>query len=72
MVYGGVAMNWLRMLAIVLVGLAASGAADARVQTQMFCWISDVEFPVACAEDEDGGDEDDEEAEYDSGLPSDA
>lgn len=34
----------------------------------MFCWISDVEFPVDCAEDEDGGDEDDEEeAGYDSG-----
>jgi hypothetical protein len=61
------------LLAIILAALAASGAADARVQTQMFCWISDVEFPVACAEDEDAGDDDeDEEAEYDSGLPNDA
>jgi hypothetical protein len=65
-------MMWLRVLAIVLTGLtmtsAVTRAAQARVQTQMYCWISDVEFPVACAEDEDGGDEDDgEEAEYDSG-----
>lgn len=65
-------MMWVRMLAIVLAGLTATGTANARIQTQMFCWITDVEFPVACAEDEDGGDEDDEEeAEYDSG-PSDA
>ncbi len=64
-------MMFLRMLAIVLTGLAVTGAAEARIQTQMFCWISDVEFPVACAEDEDGGDEDEDEAEYDSG-PSDA
>ena len=68
MVFGGTAMTWVRLLAIVLTGLAVTGAADARIQTQMFCWISDVEFPVACAEDEDGGDDDeDEEAEYDSG-----
>jgi len=73
MISGGVAMSWLRVLTIVLTGLAVTGAADARVQTQMFCWITDVEFPVACAEDEDGDDDDeDEEAEYDSGQSSDA
>ena len=73
MVFGGIAMSWLRMLTIVLAGLAATSTAQARIQTQMFCWITDVEFPVACAEDEDGGDEDDEEqAEYDSGQSSDA
>jgi hypothetical protein len=49
------------MLAVVLSGLAVTGAAHARIQTQMFCWETDVEFPVACAEDEDGGDEDDDE-----------
>ena len=66
-------MTWLRMLAIVLAGLAATSPAQASIQTQMFCWIPDVEFPVACAEDEDDGDEDDEEqAEYDSGQSSDA
>jgi hypothetical protein len=64
-------MSWLRILTIVLAGLAATGTAQARIQTQMFCWITDVEFPVACDEDEDG-DEDDEEAEYDSGQSSDA
>ena len=67
MVSGGVAMSWLRILTIVLAGLAVSGTAQARIQTQMFCWITDVEFPVACDEDED-----DEEAEYDSGQSSDA
>jgi hypothetical protein len=46
---------------MVLAGLTATGTADARIQTQMFCWISDVEFPVDCEEDEDGGDEDDGE-----------
>ena len=71
MVSGGVAMSWLRMLTIVLAGLAATGTAQARIQTQMFCWITDVEFPVACAEDEDGGDDDEgEEAEYDFGHPA--
>jgi hypothetical protein len=66
-------MMTLRMLAIVLAGLVMPDTTDARVQTQMFCWISDVEFPVACAEDEDGDDDEDEEgAEYDSGPSSDA
>ena len=72
MVFGGVTMMWLRMLAIVLGGVAVPGTTDARVQTQMYCWISDVEFPVACAEDEDSGDDDDDGAEYDSGPSSDA
>jgi hypothetical protein len=73
MVFGGVVMTWLRTLAIVIAALTTTGAADARIQTQMFCWITDVEFPVACAEDEDSGDDDeDEEAEFDSGQPSDA
>ena len=66
-------MMFLRMLAIVLTGLAVTGAADARIQAQMFCWVSDVEFPIACAEDEDGDDEDDEdEAGYAPGQPGDA
>lgn len=73
MLFGGVVMASLRILAIVLAGLATTGAADARIQTQMYCWISDVEFPVACAQDEDSGDDDeDEEAELDSGRSSDA
>ena len=45
----------------ILIGLAvaiaaASGAgltAQGRVQPQMFCWSPDVEFPVACEEEED-------------------
>jgi hypothetical protein len=73
MVFRGMTMTWLRMLAIVLAGLAATGTAHARIQTQMFCWITDVEFPVACAEDEDSGDDDDgDEAEFDSGRSNDA
>ena len=61
--------SWRALLLAGAAFLLMTGAAHARIQTQMFCWISDVEFPVACAEDEDGGDEDDgEEAEYDSGL----
>jgi hypothetical protein len=64
---------WLRVLAIVLTGLAMTGAAHARIQTQMFCWETDVEFPVACAEDGESSDEDEEEeADYGSGLPRDA
>lgn len=66
-------MAWMRVLAIILTGLVTAGAAEARIQAQMFCWITDVEFPVGCDEDEDGGDEDDEEeAEYDSGQSNDA
>ena len=73
MIFGGIAMTWVRILAIVLAGLAATGTAHARIQTQMFCWITDVEFPVACAESDDGGDDDDdEEAEYDPGHSRDA
>jgi hypothetical protein len=68
MVFRGIAMTWFRVLAVIVAGLAAVGPAQARIQAQMYCWISDVEFPVACAEDEDGGDEDEgEEAESDSG-----
>jgi hypothetical protein len=51
-------MTWLRILAIVLAGLAAAGPAHARVQTQMYCWTSDVEFPIACSEDDDSDDDD--------------
>ena len=68
MVFRGIAMTWFRVLAVIVAGLAAVDPAQARIQTQMYCWISDVEFPVACAEDEDGGDEDEgEEAGSDSG-----
>jgi hypothetical protein len=50
-------MTWLRILAIVLAALAAAGPAHARVQTQMFCWTSDVEFPISCSEDDDSDDD---------------
>lgn len=53
-------MTWLRTIAVILAALAAAGGpARASIQHQMFCWDSDVEFPVACAEEEDDeGDED--------------
>jgi hypothetical protein len=39
------------------VAIAAAGGAvlpaQGRVQPQMFCWSPDVEFPVACEEEED-------------------
>jgi len=54
-------MTWLRMLASVLAGLATADTAYARVQHQMFCWSSDVEFPIACSEDDDSDDDDGEE-----------
>jgi hypothetical protein len=66
-------MMWLRIITIVLGAVAAPGTPNARIQTQMYCWISDVEFPVACAEDEDGDDDDHEDgAEYEAGPSSDA
>lgn len=43
-------------LKFAIVGAAvimAETPAHARVQPQMFCWSSDVEFPVACEEEED-------------------
>jgi hypothetical protein len=43
----------IAVAAVVLAGASAYG----RVQPQMFCWAPDVEFPVACdeEEDDDGG-----------------
>lgn len=39
------------------VAIAVAGGAvlpvQGRVQPQMFCWSPDVEFPVACEEEED-------------------
>ena len=43
----------LAVAAVVAAGTSAYG----RPQPQMFCWTPDVEFPVACEDD----DEDDEE-----------
>jgi hypothetical protein len=54
-------MTWLRIIAVVLVGLAASLPAHARIQRQMFCWDPDVEFPVACVEEEDDEEDDEDE-----------
>lgn len=52
-------MNWLRLLALVVAaGLLPAASAHARVQPRMFCWVSDVEFPVGCTEDEEDDDED--------------
>jgi hypothetical protein len=53
-------MTWLRMTLVLLAALAAAGPAHASIQRQMFCWDPDVEFPIACADEED--DEGDEEA----------
>jgi hypothetical protein len=54
-------MTWLRITLVILAALAAAGPAHASIQRQMFCWDPDVEFPIACAEEEDD-DEGDEEA----------
>ncbi len=53
-------MTWLRAIAVILAALAAAGPARASIQHQMFCWDSDVEFPIACAEEEDDDDDDGE------------
>jgi hypothetical protein len=52
-------MTWLRITFLLLAALAA-GPAHASIQRQMFCWDSDVEFPIACAEEEDDDDDDGE------------
>ena len=47
-------MNILIRLAVALAAVGGAGlAAQARVQPQMFCWSPDVEFPIACEEEED-------------------
>jgi hypothetical protein len=33
--------------------VVAAASAHGRPQPQMFCWTPDVEFPVACEEEED-------------------
>ena len=54
-------MTWLRRMALVLLAaLAAAGPAHASIQRQMFCWDPDVEFPIACAEEEDDDGDDGE------------
>ena len=53
-------MTWLRMTLVLLAALAVAGPAHASIQRQMFCWDSDVEFPIACAEEEDDDDDDGE------------
>ena len=42
-------------LAVAFAAVSVSGdfTAQGRVQPQMFCWSPDVEFPVACEEEED-------------------
>jgi len=41
-------------LAVVLAAVGGTWLpAQGRVQPQMFCWSPDVEFPVACEEEED-------------------
>lgn len=40
-------------LAVVFAAVGPGLPAQGRVQPQMFCWSSDVEFPVACEEEED-------------------
>jgi hypothetical protein len=50
-------MTWLRLLALAVAALTLAAPAHARIQPQMFCWVSDVEFPVGCTEDEEQDDE---------------
>ena len=41
-------------LAVAFAAVSGAGlTAQGRVQPQMFCWSPDVEFPVACEEEED-------------------
>lgn len=41
-------------IAFVLAAIGIAGAtAQARVHPQMYCWTPDVEFAVACEEEED-------------------
>jgi hypothetical protein len=45
-------------LAIAIAAVGGAGLpAQGRIQPQMFCWSSDVEFPVACEEEEDEDDQ---------------
>ena len=53
-------MTWLRITLVLLAALAATSPAHASIQRQMFCWDPDVEFPIACVEEEDDEEGDDE------------
>ena len=48
-------MSWTGSSLVLLAGLALAGCwpAWASVHGKMYCWYSDVEFPVDCDEDED-------------------
>ena len=51
-------MTWFRITLVLLAALAATIPAHANIQRQMFCWDPDVEFPIACAEEQDDDDDD--------------
>jgi hypothetical protein len=47
-------MQSLPVLALVVLAVMATVPPGiASVQPQLFCWVGDSEFPVACEEDED-------------------
>jgi hypothetical protein len=41
-------------LAVILLAAALAGPSAARVRSaDMYCWVPDAEFPVACDEEDD-------------------
>lgn len=43
----------IRLAVAVAAVLVAEASAHARVQPQLICWSPDVEFPVACEEEDE-------------------
>ena len=46
----------MRFLLLLLAFMAATAAplpANARIQPEIVCWESDLEFPIACDDDDD-------------------
>jgi hypothetical protein len=50
-------MKRMLPLAAAIAIVSCSAPAAARVHGQMFCWVPDVEIPIACDEDEEDDDE---------------
>lgn len=46
-------MRFLLLLLAVMAATAALLPANARIQPDIVCWESDIEFPVACDDEDD-------------------
>lgn len=47
----------VRLAAVLVLAGATATLAYGRLQPSLYCWVPDVEFPIACDDEEDEDDE---------------